>query len=301
MPANRCRRSQASTASDVYASAGSIVDRPKGSSDRSSVDRVDRGVRDDPVGVRVVVMKASGRSRGTMASQPVALTRATVLTRETVGSGRGPEEGGGPPRGDPRGDRRRGRSRAASRGCASPTWPPRSAAARRWSSTTSRPRTGCSPRPSSTPSSATSPGSTATVVRGRDATDKVRRILRLYAPQGAAPGWTLRSTPGRRPCARPSCARRPAASTSAGRRRWPRSSRTASPRATFTCADPNDAAWRLTALLDGLSVQVTVYGSADPQAAGRVGARAQRQPSWACPPPPCAERRPHAHTIQLAT
>ena len=29
------------------------------------------------------------------------------------------------------------------------------------------------------------------VTRGRDATDKVRRILRLYAPQGAAPGWTL--------------------------------------------------------------------------------------------------------------
>jgi hypothetical protein len=29
----------------------------------------------------------------------------------------------------------------------------------------------------------------------------------------------------------------------------------------FTCPDPDGTAWRLTALLDGLGVQVTVHGS----------------------------------------
>ena len=49
------------------------------------------------------------------------------------------------------------------------------------------------------------------VTRGRDATDKVRRILRLYAPQGAAPGWTLQVDAWSEALRTPSCGRRPLA------------------------------------------------------------------------------------------
>ena len=38
----------------------------------------------------------------------------------------------------------------------------------------------------------------------------------------------------------------------------------------MTCADPSGAAWRITALLDGLAVQATVHDGALSQAAGDV-------------------------------
>ena len=146
-----------------------------------------RGV--SPAREVVVVMRASGAARRAEARQTPVQT--SVLTRRTVGSGRGPEEGRGASRGDPRRGRRRGgtqRLRAAPRHRRR-----RGArrAARRSSSTTSRRRTGCSPRPSSTRSRATSRGSTRRSRAAATPTDRVRRILRLYAPQGAAPGWTL--------------------------------------------------------------------------------------------------------------
>jgi AcrR family transcriptional regulator len=98
----------------------------------------------------------------------------------------------------------------------------------------------------------------ATVARGRTPVDKVRGILRLYAPQGSAPGWTLwvdawaealRSNEMRDV-------------TRELDHRWKEALaiaiRAGNADKTFTCADPDASAWRLTALLDGLSVQVTV-------------------------------------------
>jgi AcrR family transcriptional regulator len=96
---------------------------------------------------------------------------------------------------------------------------------------------------------------------GREPVDKVRRILRLYAPQGAAPGWTLQVE------AWAEALRSPELRTTARRldSRW-KSALTAVivdgvSAGSFTCADPEATVYRLTALLDGLSVQATVYRS----------------------------------------
>lgn len=88
--------------------------------------------------------------------------------------------------------------------------------------------------------------------------ERLRRILALYAPQGAAPGWTLWvdawAEALRAPELRAHCrtldrrwtdaiAATVAAGVAAG---------------TFVCADPPDAARRISAFMDGLSVQATV-------------------------------------------
>ncbi len=97
--------------------------------------------------------------------------------------------------------------------------------------------------------------------KGKDATDKVRRILRLYAPQGAAPGWTLQVD------AWSEALRTPELKETARRldQRWKAALAEVIAEGveegTFVCADPVGAAARLTALLDGLSVHATVYGS----------------------------------------
>lgn len=98
----------------------------------------------------------------------------------------------------------------------------------------------------------------AVMARARTPVDQVRGILRLYAPQGKAPGWTLwvdawaealRSDDMREV-------------TRDLDRRWKdalaEAIRSGNAEGTFACADPDAAAWRLTALLDGLAVQVTV-------------------------------------------
>jgi len=101
----------------------------------------------------------------------------------------------------------------------------------------------------------------ATVARAADPIDGVRRILALYSPQGAGNGWTLWVDA------------------------WAESLREKQMRATsrrldvrwkdalvtqialgveqgiMTCDDPEGAAWRLSALLDGLAVQVMVHRS----------------------------------------
>lgn len=99
----------------------------------------------------------------------------------------------------------------------------------------------------------------ASAVR-RPGTDlqRLRRILALYAPQGAAPGWTLwvdawaealRSTELRAHCRTldrrwtDALAETIAAGVAAG---------------SFSCPDPADTARRIAAFMDGLSVQATV-------------------------------------------
>ena len=133
------------------------------------------------------------------------------------------------------------------------------------------PRTRCSRRPSPTPPSATSSGST----RPRNGTGSAGRRLAPdphdVRPRGSAPGWTLWIDAWAAASAQPG--------DGGGARgldvRWKdtvawRSGR-ASPTARSTCADPDGAAWRITALLDGLAVQVTVHNGVIPRRSCRAG------------------------------
>jgi AcrR family transcriptional regulator len=92
------------------------------------------------------------------------------------------------------------------------------------------------------------------------ATERLRAVLRLYSPVGSTPpGWTLwvdawaaalRSPELRRVSKRldlrwkESVAEIIAAGVASGE---------------FRCDDPHAAAWRITALIDGLAIQVTVH------------------------------------------
>jgi AcrR family transcriptional regulator len=92
------------------------------------------------------------------------------------------------------------------------------------------------------------------------ATSRLRAVLRLYSPQGSSPpGWVLwvdawaaalRSPELRRVSKRldlrwkDAVADIIAAGVESGE---------------FRCADPHAAAWRVTALIDGLAIQVTVH------------------------------------------
>lgn len=98
-----------------------------------------------------------------------------------------------------------------------------------------------------------------TCARAKDPVDAVRRILALYSPQGDAPGWTiwvdawaesLRSEEMR-------------AASRGLDVRWKdvlaAAIRDGVSGGQFQCVDPDAAAWRLSALLDGLAVQVMVH------------------------------------------
>jgi len=99
------------------------------------------------------------------------------------------------------------------------------------------------------------------VVKATDPVDGVRRILALYSPQGNANGWTLWvdawSEALREPEMRETSRQLDV--------RWKdvlaEQIRAGNAAGIFTCADPDDAAWRLSALLDGLAVQVMVHPS----------------------------------------
>jgi AcrR family transcriptional regulator len=99
----------------------------------------------------------------------------------------------------------------------------------------------------------------AAVARPGTDTERLRRILALYAPQGTAPGWTLWvdawAEALRNPELRAHCRTLD--------RRWTDAlaATIASGVAagTFSCAEPESAARRITSLMDGLSVQATVH------------------------------------------
>jgi AcrR family transcriptional regulator len=91
------------------------------------------------------------------------------------------------------------------------------------------------------------------------AAQHLRAILRLYAPAGPSPGWRLWIDAW-------AAALREPALRKVSREldvRWKESVAAviAAGIATgeFTCSDPHGAAWRITALLDGLAVQLTVH------------------------------------------
>lgn len=99
------------------------------------------------------------------------------------------------------------------------------------------------------------------VLRGADAVDRLRRVLAVYGPTGAAFGWRIWIDAW-------SLALRDAEIGRALRRldeRWRKvltevlAGGVAD--GVFSCADPDGSAARLGALLDGLSVATVVYGS----------------------------------------
>lgn len=98
-----------------------------------------------------------------------------------------------------------------------------------------------------------------TVARAKDPVDGVRRILALYSPQGNAYGWTVWvdawSESLREPQMRETYVRLDD--------RWKdvltEQIRRGVECGDFVCADPAGSAWRLSALLDGLAVQVMMH------------------------------------------
>jgi AcrR family transcriptional regulator len=98
-----------------------------------------------------------------------------------------------------------------------------------------------------------------TVARAADPVDAVRRILALYSPQGNAAGWTIWVDAW-------SESLRESQLRAMSRRldiRWKdvlaAQIRSGASAGLFSCADAEGSAWRLSALLDGLAVQVMVH------------------------------------------
>jgi AcrR family transcriptional regulator len=98
-----------------------------------------------------------------------------------------------------------------------------------------------------------------TVARAKDPVDAVRRILSLYSPQGNAYGWTVWvdawAESLREPQMRETYVRLDD--------RWKdvltKQIRLGVEAGDFVCRDPAGSAWRLSALLDGLAVQVMMH------------------------------------------
>ena len=118
----------------------------------------------------------------------------------------------------------------------------------------------------------------STVAEGDTAAEKLERIFQLYSPSESEPGWLLwidswgeamRSRELRDISQELDLA-------------WKHTIETIIVEGVasgeFHCDDPNGAAWRLTALLDGLGVQLTVHeGVVESRGDDRLGARGGRQ------------------------
>lgn len=98
-----------------------------------------------------------------------------------------------------------------------------------------------------------------TAARAKDPVEAVRRVLALYSPQGSAPGWTIWVDGWAE-------ALRSEEMRAASRRldvRWKDvlagAIRDGVAAGCWSCEAPEATAWRLSALLDGLAVQVMVH------------------------------------------
>jgi AcrR family transcriptional regulator len=99
----------------------------------------------------------------------------------------------------------------------------------------------------------------ATAAGGGSAAERLDRILRLYSPAGSSESWILWIDAWGQALRSPELA----AVSRQLDLRWKDTLaqviREGVAVGEFTCGDPDAAAWRLTALLDGLGVQVTVH------------------------------------------
>lgn len=99
----------------------------------------------------------------------------------------------------------------------------------------------------------------STVAKASDPVDAVRRILSLYSPQGEGTGWTIWVDAWAESMREPEMR----AMSRSLDQRWKdvlaEQIKLGNEQGVFRCDDPDDAAWRLSALLDGLAVQVMVH------------------------------------------
>jgi AcrR family transcriptional regulator len=99
----------------------------------------------------------------------------------------------------------------------------------------------------------------AEIDKGGTAVDKLDRVFRLYQPIDAEPGWML-WIDGWGEALRSPALRTISQDLDVA---WKQAVRTVIAEGVsageLTCADPNATAWRLTALLDGLGLQITVH------------------------------------------
>ena len=97
------------------------------------------------------------------------------------------------------------------------------------------------------------------VAKAADPVDGVRRILALYQPVGEASGWTIWVDAWAESLREPEMR----AMSRQLDLRWKdvlaEQIRRGNESGVFGCADPEDAAWRISALVDGLAVQVMVH------------------------------------------
>ncbi len=91
------------------------------------------------------------------------------------------------------------------------------------------------------------------------AADRLRAVLRLYAPAGRAPGWTIWIDAWAAALRVPELQKASRRLDLQWRRTVARVITDGTKAGEFRCDDPVGAAWRITALLDGLAIQSTVH------------------------------------------
>lgn len=97
------------------------------------------------------------------------------------------------------------------------------------------------------------------VAKAADPVDGVRRMLALWSPQGNANGWTVWVDAWAESLREPEMRAMSRRLDVTWREALADQIRRGNERGLFRCVDPEGAAWRLSALLDGLAVQVMVH------------------------------------------
>ena len=99
------------------------------------------------------------------------------------------------------------------------------------------------------------------VAKASDPVDGVRRILWLYSPQGDSNGWTVWVDAWSESLREPEMRTMSRGLDIQWKDVLADQIRIGNEQGLFHCADPEDTAWRLSALIDGLAVQVMVHRS----------------------------------------
>ncbi|MFF5503943.1 TetR/AcrR family transcriptional regulator [Streptomyces roseolus] len=121
--------------------------------------------------------------------------------------------------------------------------------------------------------------------RRSTAVRRLRAAIRWYAPQGKAEGWRLWIEAWAAGLRDPELRRVAASLDEEWRRALAAVIEEGVAAGEFSCPDPAGAAWRLTALLDGLAIQTTVYTGGLSRAAMLRWADAALDRELALPPP----------------
>lgn len=97
------------------------------------------------------------------------------------------------------------------------------------------------------------------VAKSASPVDAVRRILSLWSPQGESAGWTIWVDAWAESMREPEMRAMSRQLDLRWKEALAEQIRRGNDDGAFRCSDPDDAAWRLSALIDGLAVQVMVH------------------------------------------